>query len=188
MTQWRNWAGNQVCAPGAVAHPSDVHELAQIVKDAAAAGSTVKVVGAGHSFTDIACTTGTQVVLDRYAGLVSADVAAGLVTVQAGMTLGALNEALDALGLALANLGDIAYQTVSGALSTGTHGTGAKLGALSTFVEAMELVTGDGSVLSCSTCREPRGVRSGPRRARRARCRVDDHAEVRPCVHVARGE
>ena len=155
MTQWRNWAGNQVCAPGAVAHPSDVHELAQIVKDAAAAGSTVKVVGAGHSFTDIACTTGTQVVLDRYAGLVSADVAAGLVTVQAGMTLGALNEALDALGLALANLGDIAYQTISGALSTGTHGTGAKLGALSTFVEAMELVTGDGSVLTCSRAENP---------------------------------
>ena len=155
MTQWRNWAGNQVCAPGAVAHPSDVHELAQIVKDAAAAGSTVKVVGAGHSFTDIACTTGTQVVLDRYAGLVSADVAAGLVTVQAGMTLGSLNEALDALGLALANLGDIAYQTVSGALSTGTHGTGAKLGALSTFVEAMELVTGDGSVLTCSRAENP---------------------------------
>src|SRR4249920_2060171 len=112
-------------------------------------------VRAGHSFTDIACTTGTQVVLDRFAGLVSADVAAGLVTVQAGMTLGALNEALDALGLALANLGDIAYQTVSGALSTGTHGTGAKLGALSTFVEAIDLVTGDGSVLPCSRAENP---------------------------------
>ena len=155
MTQWHNWAGNQVCAPRAVEHPTDVHELAQIVKAAAAAGSTVKVVGAGHSFTDIACTTGTQVVLDRYAALVSADVATGLVTVQAGMTLGVLNEALDALGLALANLGDIAYQTVSGALSTGTHGTGAKLGALSTFVDAMELVTGDGSIMTCSRAENP---------------------------------
>ncbi|HMK11471.1 MAG TPA: D-arabinono-1,4-lactone oxidase, partial [Acidimicrobiales bacterium] len=150
MNQWRNWAGNQVCAPALVEHPSDVSALAQIVKSAAAAGSTVKVIGAGHSFTDIACTTGTQVVLDRYTSVVSADVGAGLVTVQAGITLGTLNEALDSLGLAFANLGDIAYQTVSGALSTGTHGTGAKLGALSTFVEAMEIVTGDGSIMQCS--------------------------------------
>ena len=102
MNQWRNWAGNQVCAPALVEHPRDVHELSQIVKAAAAARSTVKVVGAGHSFTDIACTTGTQVVLDQYASIVSADVGRRLVTVQAGMTLGALNEALDALGLALA--------------------------------------------------------------------------------------
>ncbi len=150
MNQWRNWAGNQVCAPALVEHPRDVHELSQIVKAAAAARSTIKVVGAGHSFTDIACTTGTQVVLDQHASTVSADVERRLVTVQAGMTLGALNEALDALGLALPNLGDIAYQTVSGALSTGTHGTGGRLGALSTFVDAMEIVTGDGSVLQCS--------------------------------------
>ena len=150
MNQWHNWARNQVCAPTLVEHPRDVGDLSRIVKAAAAEGSTVKVVGAGHSFTDIACTTGTQIVLDQHASVLSADVSAGLVTVQAGMTLGVLNDALDALGLALPNLGDIAYQTVSGALSTGTHGTGAKLGALSTFVDAMEIVTGDGSVLQCS--------------------------------------
>ncbi len=85
MNQWRNWAGNQVCAPALVEHPRDVHELSQIVKAAAAARSTVKVVGAGHSFTDIACTTGTQVVLDQYASIVSADVERRLVTVQAGI-------------------------------------------------------------------------------------------------------
>jgi L-gulono-1,4-lactone dehydrogenase len=155
MNQWSNWAGNQVCAPALVEHPADVGQLAAIVKAAAASGSTVKVVGSGHSFTDIACTSGTQVVLDRYVSLLSADVSARLVTVQAGMTIGALNQALDALGLALANLGDIDYQTISGALSTGTHGTGARLGALSTFIEAMEIVTGDGSVLACSRTENP---------------------------------
>ncbi len=87
MSEWRNWARNQVCAPAAVAHPRDVDELAAVVKAAAANGSTVKVVGAGHSFTDIACTTGTQVVLDRYEEVVSADVASRLVTVQAGITI-----------------------------------------------------------------------------------------------------
>ena len=155
MSEWRNWARNQVCAPAAVAHPRDVDELAAVVKAAAASGSTVKVVGAGHSFTDIACTTGTQVVLDRYEEVVSADVASQLVTVQAGITIRRLNATLDSLGLALPNLGDIDAQTISGAFSTGTHGTGARLGALSTFIEAMEIVTGDGSVISCSPADEP---------------------------------
>lgn len=155
MSEWRNWARNQVCAPARVAHPRDVEELAAAVKAAATTGSTVKVVGSGHSFTDIACTTGTQVVLDQYDGLVSADVASRLVTVQAGVTIRKLNATLDALGLALPNLGDIDAQTISGAVSTGTHGTGARLGALSTFVEAMEIVTGDGSVLRCSRSEEP---------------------------------
>ncbi len=138
MNQWSNWAGNQVCAPALVEHPADVSELSQIVKAAAAAGSTVKVVGSGHSFTDIACTSGTQVVLDRYVSLLSADVAAGLVTVQAGMTIGALNEALDALGLALANLGDIDYQTISGALvhRHARHGSKAR--------RALDVHRGDG--------------------------------------------
>jgi L-gulonolactone oxidase len=155
VSEWRNWARNQVCAPAAVAHPRDVDELAAVVKGAAASGSTVKVVGAGHSFTDIACTAGTQVVLDQYEEVVSADVASRLVTVQAGITIRRLNATLDSLGLALPNLGDIDAQTISGALSTGTHGTGARLGVLSTFIEAMEIVTGDGSVLNCSRAEEP---------------------------------
>jgi L-gulono-1,4-lactone dehydrogenase len=155
VSEWRNWARNQVCAPAAIAHPRDVDELAAVVKAAAASGSTVKVVGAGHSFTDIACTTGTQVVLDGYEEVISADVASGLVTVQAGSPIRRLNATLDALGLALPNLGDIDAQTISGAVSTGTHGTGGRLGALSTFIEAMEIVTGDGSVLNCSRAEEP---------------------------------
>ena len=116
MSEWRNWARNQVCAPAAVAHPRDVDELAAVVKAAAASGSTVKVVGAGHSFTDIACTTGTQVVLDEYEEVVSADVASRLVTVQAGIPIRRLNATLDSLGLALPNLGDIDAQTISGAV------------------------------------------------------------------------
>jgi L-gulono-1,4-lactone dehydrogenase len=155
VSEWRNWARNQVCAPAAVAHPRDVDELAALVKSAADTGSTVKVVGSGHSFTDIACTTGTHVVLDQYEEVVSADVTTGLVTVQAGITIRRLNATLDSLGLALPNLGDIDAQTISGAVSTGTHGTGARLGALATFIEAMEVVTGDGVVLRCSRNEEP---------------------------------
>src|SRR5207245_1631468 len=110
----------------------------------------VKVIGAGHSFTDIACTSGYQVDLCNYNRVLSVDREAATVTVQSGITLGALNRELDALGLALPNLGDIAYQTVAGAISTATHGTGAHLGGLATQVAALDLITADGSVVTCS--------------------------------------
>jgi len=131
---WTNWAGNQRCAPAAVEHPAAEDDLVALVKDAAAAGHTVKVVGAGHSFTDIACTDGVLVRLDRYGRVLSADLDAGRVTVQAGIPITVLNEELAARGLAMPNLGDIAYQTIACALSTATHGTCAKLGNLSTQV------------------------------------------------------
>jgi FAD-linked oxidoreductase len=152
---WANWAGNQRCAPAAVAQPASEDELAALVKQAAADGRTVKAVGAGHSFTDIACTDGVQVRLDRYGEILSADRSTGLVEVQAGMPLGVLNERLWELGLALPNLGDIAYQSVAGAVSTSTHGTGIRLGGLATQIAGLRVVTGDGSVLSCSAAEDP---------------------------------
>lgn len=152
---WANWAGNQTCAPAAVEHPASEDELAHLVKRAAADGRTVKAVGAGHSFTDIACTDGVQVVLDRYGEVLEADRASGRVTVQAGITLGRLNEALWEMGLALENLGDIAYQSVAGAIATSTHGTGLRLGGLATQVCGLRVVTGDGSVVSCSREEDP---------------------------------
>lgn len=154
---WANWAGNQRAMPARVEHPSGTAALAEVVRIAAAAGRPVKVVGSGHSFTDIAVTpgAGVQVVLDHHDSLLSVDRATGRVTAQAGMTIGALNRALAAVGLALPNLGDIAYQTISGAISTATHGTGIGFGGIATQVVGLEVVTGDGSVVQCSPDVEP---------------------------------
>src|SRR5437764_5202652 len=91
MTTWSNWAGIQRCSPAAVDHPASEAELARLVKTAATTNHAVKVVGAGHSFTDIACTSGYQVFLDRYSRVLSADRGSGLVRVQAGITLQELN-------------------------------------------------------------------------------------------------
>lgn len=154
-TTWSNWAGNQSCAPVAVERPTTEDDLVALVKRAAAAGVPVKVVGAGHSFTDIACTTGVQVRLDGYVEVLQVDREQGLVTVQAGISIGDLNLRLAAEGLAMPNLGDIAYQTISGAVSTATHGTGVRLGGIATQIAALRLVTADGSVLACSPEDEP---------------------------------
>lgn len=151
MAAWRNWAGNQRCAPTRVEHPAGAAALADVVRSA----YRVKAVGSGHSFTDIAVTDGVQVVLDRHASLLSVDRESGRVTAQAGMTLLALNKALAAHGLAMPNLGDIAYQTIAGAVSTATHGTGVRFGGIATQVVGLELVTADGSVVQCSADEEP---------------------------------
>jgi len=152
---WRNWARNQVARPAAIEHPASEDDLVRIVKEAAAAGQRVKVVGAGHSFTDAAVTDGRLVVLDRYNRVLDIDTRAYRVTVEAGIVLSALNDELDRRGLAMPNLGDIAYQTIAGATSTGTHGTGAALRGLAAQIVAMRIVTADGSIIACDADNEP---------------------------------
>ncbi|MFN2559752.1 MAG: D-arabinono-1,4-lactone oxidase [Jatrophihabitans sp.] len=154
MSTWTNWAGT-ASADVTVVHPASIAELTRTVAGAAERGQRVKAIGAGHSFTDIGVTDGIQLRLDRLAGIVKADRGTGQVTVLAGTRLHALNEALWQLGLSMTNLGDIDVQTVSGAISTGTHGTGAKLGGIATQVRALELVLADGSLLRCSAGEHP---------------------------------
>jgi L-gulonolactone oxidase len=152
---WKNWAGNQRCAPASIEHPSTEEDLARIVRDAVAAGQRVKVVGAGHSFTGIALTDGRLVQLDRYRRVLSHDAQARTVTVQSGIPLSQLNEELHSRGLAMENLGDIAYQSIAGAISTATHGTGARFGGIATQVAGMRIIAGDGSIIDCSRERDP---------------------------------
>lgn len=143
---WRNWTGDQRCSPAEVVRPQDRDRLAAAIVAAAGAGRTVSVVGAGHSFTEAALTDGTMIDLAALSGAIDADPASGLVRVGAGTVLADLNEELHKLGLAMENLGDIDRQTIAGAISTGTHGTGAKLRNISAQVEAVELVGADGGV------------------------------------------
>jgi FAD-linked oxidoreductase len=152
---WSNWAGTASSTATRVVSPAGRDEVVDAITSAAAEGLPVKAVGSGHSFTAAAATSGVRVDLGSLAGLVSVDPAARLVTVQAGMTLRRLNAVLAAHGMALPNLGDIDTQTISGALATGTHGTGGGFGCLSTFVESMEIVDGTGGVLRCSRSESP---------------------------------
>ncbi|SDY63328.1 L-gulonolactone oxidase [Asanoa ishikariensis] len=154
VPHWRNWAGNQR-ATARDSRPAGLDELAAIVTEAAAAGERVKPVGSGHSFTDIAVTDGVRIDLSALPGRVDVDRELRRVTVPAGMTLATLNALLTTHGLALPNLGDIDAQTIAGAISTGTHGTGAAYGCLSTFVAGLTLVTGTGEVLHCDERTNP---------------------------------
>ncbi|WP_200171972.1 D-arabinono-1,4-lactone oxidase [Tomitella cavernea] len=156
-TTWRNWADCAHAEPQAVAHPADAEEVAGLIQQAAATGLPVKAVGAGHSFTPVAVTTGMQIHLDRLTGIAAVvPTSEGAhVTVYAGTRLERLNELLWSLGLSMINLGDIDMQTLAGAIATGTHGTGAAFGGLATQVVGLEIVTATGEVVTCSAERNP---------------------------------
>ena len=130
--------------------PRSVGELAGLVASASGKGQKVKAVGSGHSFTSAAATNGRMIRLENLSGILHIDHASCQVTVGAGTRLSDLNMLLHAEGLALANLGDIAYQTVAGAISTSTHGTGKALTGLAGQVVAMKLVNGQGQIIECS--------------------------------------
>jgi L-gulonolactone oxidase len=148
--RWTNWGRNQTCAPVEIRRPASEGELVDLVKQAAANGQRVKAVGAGHSFTSIACTDGVLVDLSDYGRVLAHDTATDQVTVEAGIPLHRLSDELDTRGLALENMGDIDRQTIAGATQTATHGTGLRFRNLASQIVALRLVTADGSVIDCS--------------------------------------
>lgn len=152
---WRNWAGDEGCQPVAIERPGSVAEIAGALERAAVAGQRVRVAGSGHSFTDVACSDGRLLTLERMDRVLDVDRETGRVRVEAGIAINALSAALAAEGLAFENLGDIDVQSVAGAISTATHGTGARLRNISAQVEELELVLADGSTLTCSATSDP---------------------------------
>jgi len=159
--EWRNWAGDQRCRPLAIERPASRDQLGAVVAGAAARGRTVRAAGSGHSFTGIALTDGVMLDLSRLDRVIAVDAETGRAKVEAGIVLGELNRRLDGLGLAFENLGDIDRQTLAGAISTGTHGTGARFRSISAQVEAVELVRPDGGSTEIGAGDELRAARVG---------------------------
>ncbi len=152
---WQNWAGNVAASGFDVLAPATTEEVAEAVALAARTGRKVKAIGAGHSFSAIGQPVDLQLQLHRLTGIVSHDVHTQRVRVRAGTRLREMNPALWDLGLAMPNLGDFDGQTVSGAIATGTHGTGDALTGLAGFVRAIEMVLADGSVVRYDDAHQP---------------------------------
>src|SRR5262245_17543344 len=148
---WQNWSGSVQCNPASIVRPRSVEELAQIVGDCGRTGRRLRVAGSGHSFTPLVATDDLLVSLKNLTGLdESVTAARDRVTALGGTRLKDLGQALFDHSLAMENLGDIDEQSISGAISTGTHGTGIKFGSIATQVIALDLITADGQVLQCS--------------------------------------
>ena len=152
---WHNWSGSVQCNPRQMEMPGSVNELAQRIVTYARDGRHVRVVGSGHSFVPLVQTDDVLISLDNMQGIESVDAGDGTVTVLGGTKLKKLGDDLLARGLAQENLGDINVQSVAGAISTGTHGTGIKFGSLATQAAGLTLVTASGELLECSPEHHP---------------------------------
>ena len=152
---WRNWGGNVEATPAVVTDVSTVDAVVGAVGAAGERGLPLRVAGTGHSFTPLVATEGVLLRVDGLRGLLHVDRERMRVRVAAGTPLHQLNPALQALGLALPNLGDIDRQTISGAIATGTHGTGTRRQGIAAAVCGLTLVLADGSLLRCSADAEP---------------------------------
>jgi L-gulonolactone oxidase len=153
--RWTNWAGTYSCSPTRIESPATQEEIVTIVRTAAARGERVKVIGSGHSFTDIACTDGCLVTLDHYSKVLDIDRDKATITAQAGITILQLSAALAEVGLAMENMGDVGYQSIAGAISTATHGTGERFRNISSQVVGLSIVQANGEVIHCSEDSNP---------------------------------
>ncbi|KMK76687.1 FAD-binding oxidoreductase [Alkalihalobacillus pseudalcaliphilus] len=136
--------------PASTFYPESIEDVRTVIKKAKASGKKVRVVGAGHSFTPLANCDDYLMCLDRLKRIESIDVINQTVTVQAGIRLSELGDELAKQGFAQENLGDINVQSLAGAISTGTHGTGIQFGNIPSQVEELTLVTATGELLTCS--------------------------------------
>lgn len=153
--RWHNWSSSVKSAPKAVVKPASLEELARLVGTYAREERHVRVVGAGHSFTPLVHTDDILMSLDRMQGIEAIDSTKNLVTIWGGTRLHTLGNDLLARGLAQENLGDIDVQSIAGAISTGTHGTGIRFGTIPTQITGLTLVTGTGEILECSEEQHP---------------------------------
>ncbi len=149
--EWTNWSGSVSAHPAEIAHPTTEAELACVVSSA----RKLRVVGAGHSFMPLCDTDGTLVSLHDLAGELELSADQTRAWAPAGWSLATLTAALWNQGASLINQGDVNPQSLAGAISTGTHGTGVTLGSLSTAARAFRLMLADGSVVTCSRTERP---------------------------------
>ncbi|WP_054025682.1 D-arabinono-1,4-lactone oxidase [Bacillus sp. FJAT-28004] len=153
---WTNWSGSVIADPELIRYPKTIDEVVEIVRnECLKRGKYLRVVGSAHSFTAVAASDQVLMSLDGMQGLVSVDAAQQTAVVWAGTKLKRLGELLHEEGLAQENLGDIDVQSIAGAISTGTHGSGVRLGSMATQVIGITVVNGLGEVMECTLQSHP---------------------------------
>ncbi len=152
---WKNWSGEVIAAPARIETPDSEEALITLVKQAAKAKQPIRVTGTGHSFTPLCATDGMLVSLDGMQGMVSVDLANLNATVWGGTKLWQLGDPLREAGMAMDSMGDIDRQSIAGAISTGTHGTGHGVGSISRQVIGLRLIAASGDIVECSAEKNP---------------------------------
>ena len=99
------------------------------------AQSGSETCGLGHSWMPLVPTKHAIVKLDHFSSVGDIDPLTHQAWLGAGAKLHDLSPQLSERGYAFRNLGDIDVQTLAGATSTGTHGTGKELQGLAAEIQ-----------------------------------------------------
>jgi len=190
-TTWKNHLGNERIDPLRIYRPGSIADVQAIVCEARAAGVTVRAVGSGHSWSDVALTEGFLLrpggmarVPAPEADFVRSEWAGRkLVRAEAGTRIKELNAWLDAHGMGLTNMGGYDHQTIAGVTATSTHGSGTEFGPLNDALRSLDIVIGDGSVQRIEPAGGPTDRAAFDAHHGGARTLVqDDHAFNAVCV------
>ncbi|MBO0600177.1 FAD-binding protein [Sporosarcina sp. E16_3] len=144
--KWANWSGNVKATPDCYHFPKSASDIQDVVNSCRIRGVSLRVTGAAHSFSPIAKPESDAMSVDNLRGLISYDSEAMEARLWGGTYLHEAASILAAIGMGFENMGDIQEQTIAGAVSTGTHGTGIALGSLSSQVVAWTKVDGKGDI------------------------------------------
>ncbi len=139
----KNWAGNLTFSAEEFIEVESISQLQKIVEKS----KKLKVLGTGHSFSDIADTNGTLISLKKIPPEIDIDPISKSVSVNAGTSYSVLSRYLESNGWALPNLASLGEVTVAGAIMTGTHGSGSKNKVLSDSVIELHLILASGDQL-----------------------------------------
>ncbi|KAI4153331.1 MAG: hypothetical protein LQ340_002384 [Diploschistes diacapsis] len=144
------WARTYHSRPELYIQPESTEEIQKVVTLARKCQRRIVVVGSGHSPSDLTCTSSWMVNLDRYSSIISINSRTKVATMQAGIRLRDLIEALGGYGLTMPNLGSINEQSIAGAFTTGTHGSSIKHGIIARSVLGLKIMLSNGRIVSCS--------------------------------------
>ncbi|GAA5863346.1 hypothetical protein JCM8547_006954 [Rhodosporidiobolus lusitaniae] len=148
-----NWATTFRSTTSAVFKPQTVEQVRWVVELARREGKELRAFGAGHSPSDIVCTEGYVVDLKGLNRVLEVDGETQTFHAEGGIILKDLHPVILEKGnLALSSLGSISDQTLAGAISTSTHGSGVTFGSLSTCATFLDIVLPlpDAPVVRCS--------------------------------------
>ena len=138
----KNWSGYLTWDPKKFFYPESEEKIQKIIKKAISFNQKIRVIGSGHSFSPVCATNDILVSLDKYQGIISVNKENLTATVKGGTKLFLLNQLLHKEGMAMENLGDVDQQSIAGAISTGTHGTGISFGSISTQILSITFING----------------------------------------------
>ena len=144
--EWINWAGNVTAGPAYNHRPKNLTEIQELIDSCRIRVASLRVTGAGHSFSAVAQPDNDSMTLDHLRGLISYDSEAMEARLWAGTYLHEAAPLLETIGMGFENMGDVQVQTIAGAISTGTHGTGITLGSLSNQIVAWTWIDGIGTI------------------------------------------